>query len=122
VLVALVVMLVVERRRDLRRALGAGALLIGCLAASFTGSLLPWDQLALWAVTVGTNMTGYEPLRAGDVRFVLMDGRELSPSWLLSWLAVHVSIGTAAMLGAIGLVAAWRRRRNQTPPSSPNGQ
>ena len=31
------------------------------LLLSFTGYLLPWDQLALWAVTVGTNMMGYTP-------------------------------------------------------------
>ena len=31
------------------------------LLLSFTGYLLPWDQLALWAVTVGTNMIGYTP-------------------------------------------------------------
>ena len=32
------------------------------LLLSFTGYLLPWDQLALWAVTVGTNMMGYTPV------------------------------------------------------------
>ena len=32
------------------------------LLLSFTGYLLPWDQLALWAVTVGTNMIGYTPV------------------------------------------------------------
>ena len=31
-------------------------LLFLTLLLSFTGYLLPWDQLALWAVTVGTNM------------------------------------------------------------------
>jgi quinol-cytochrome oxidoreductase complex cytochrome b subunit len=34
------------------------------LLLSFTGYLLPWDQLALWAVTVGTNMMGYTPCSA----------------------------------------------------------
>ncbi len=32
------------------------------LLLSFTGYLLPWDQLALWAVAVGTNMMGYTPV------------------------------------------------------------
>ena len=31
-------------------------------APVFTGYLLPWDQLALWAVTVGTNMAGFVPV------------------------------------------------------------
>ena len=35
------------------------------LLLSFTGYLLPWDQLALWAVTVGTNMMGYTPVFGG---------------------------------------------------------
>ena len=40
------------------------------LLLSFTGYLLPWDQLALWAVTVGTNMMGYTPVfgNAGALR------------------------------------------------------
>ena len=37
-------------------------LLMLTLLLSFTGYLLPWDQLALWAVTVGTNMMGYTPV------------------------------------------------------------
>ncbi len=42
------------------------------LLLSFTGYLLPWDQLALWAVTVGTNMMGYTPVFGNEVRFVLL--------------------------------------------------
>src|SRR6476619_6387194 len=37
-------------------------LLLLTLLLSFTGYLLPWDQLSLWAVTVGTNMIGYSPV------------------------------------------------------------
>src|SRR6476619_3763285 len=36
------------------------------LLLSFTGYLLPWDQLSLWAVTVGTNMATYAPLIPGE--------------------------------------------------------
>ena len=42
------------------------------LLLSFTGYLLPWDQLALWAVTVGTNMMGYTPVFGDQVRFLLL--------------------------------------------------
>ena len=38
------------------------------LLLSFTGYLLPWDQLAMWAVAVGTNMMGYTPVFGGDVQ------------------------------------------------------
>ena len=47
------------------------------LLLSFTGYLLPWDQLSLWAVTVGTNMMGYTPVFGDQVRFVLLGGREI---------------------------------------------
>jgi len=47
------------------------------LLLSFTGYLLPWDQLALWAVTVGTNMIGYTPVFGSQVRFVLLGGAEI---------------------------------------------
>ena len=47
------------------------------LLLSFTGYLLPWDQLALWAVTVGTNMMGYTPVFGQQVRFVENENRVL---------------------------------------------
>ena len=52
------------------------------LLLSFTGYLLPWDQLALWAVTVGTNMIGYSPVVGSQVRFVLLGGVEIGPPTL----------------------------------------
>ena len=52
-------------------------LLVFTMLLSFTGYLLPWDQLALWAVTVGTNMMGYTPVFGSQVRFVLLGGVEI---------------------------------------------
>ena len=60
------------------------------LLLSFTGYLLPWDQLALWAVTVGTNMIGYSPVIGSQVRFVLLGGTEIGPETLLRWYVLHV--------------------------------
>ena len=37
------------------------ALFLLTLLSSFTGYLLPWDQLAFWAITVGTSIAGYAP-------------------------------------------------------------
>ena len=42
-------------------------LLLTTLALSFTGYLLPWDQLAFWAITVGTNIAGYVPVLGDGV-------------------------------------------------------
>ena len=60
------------------------------LLLSFTGYLLPWDQLALWAVTVGTNMMGYTPVFGDQVRFVLLGGVEIGTDTLLRWYVLHV--------------------------------
>src|SRR3989337_1340487 len=46
---------------------GVGVLLLSLtLFLSFTGYLLPWDQLAIWAVTVGTNMAGATPFLGAE--------------------------------------------------------
>src|SRR5947207_15809284 len=60
------------------------------LLLSFTGYLLPWDQLSLWAVTVGTNMMGYTPVFGSQVRFVLLGGVEIGSDTLLRWYVLHV--------------------------------
>jgi quinol-cytochrome oxidoreductase complex cytochrome b subunit len=60
------------------------------LLLSFTGYLLPWDQLALWAVTVGTNMMGFTPVFGNQVRFVLLGGSEIGTDTLLRWYVLHV--------------------------------
>jgi quinol-cytochrome oxidoreductase complex cytochrome b subunit len=65
-------------------------LLMLTLLLSFTGYLLPWDQLALWAVTVGTNMMGFTPVFGQEVRFVLLGGAEIGSETLLRWYVLHV--------------------------------
>jgi len=50
-----------KRPREFNWVVGV-VLLILTLGASFTGYLLPWDQLAFWAITVGTRVAAYEPL------------------------------------------------------------
>lgn len=56
------------------------------------GSAIAWDQLALWAVTVGTNMTGYVPVANDEVRFVLVDGVEVSRGTILTLLVLHAVV------------------------------
>jgi quinol-cytochrome oxidoreductase complex cytochrome b subunit len=60
------------------------------LLLSFTGYLLPWDQLALWAVTVGTNIAGYSPVVRKNFAFVLLGGVEITGTTLLRWYVLHV--------------------------------
>ena len=65
-------------------------LLLLTLLLSFTGYLLPWDQLALWAVTVGTNMAGFVPVFGPQVKFVLLGAAEVSADTILRWYVLHV--------------------------------
>ena len=49
-----------KKPREFNWVLGVVLLLV-TLFLSFTGYLLPWDQLAFWAITVGTSIAGYAP-------------------------------------------------------------
>ena len=90
-----------------------GAFVVG-LGASFTGYLLPWDQLALRAVTVGTNMMGFRPVLSGaPVQFVLVGGSAVSLPTFRHWFYVH-TMALPLLAVALG-VAIFRRlgRRNE---------
>ncbi len=65
-------------------------LLLLTLLLSFSGYLLPWDQLALWAVTVGTNMAGFVPVVGDQVKFALLAGPEVTAATLLRFYVLHV--------------------------------
>ena len=54
-------------------------LLFLTIMLSFTGYLLPWDQIAYWAITIGTNMGGYAPLFNTPVSRILLGGVEVGP-------------------------------------------
>ena len=82
--------------------------------ASITGYLLPWDQIALWAVTVRTNMDGYDWLSGPDrhaVRFVLLGGAEIGPGTLRLWLMVHLGLGALVTAATLWSRVGARRRR-----------
>lgn len=67
-------------------------LLLLTLALSYTGYLLPWDQLAFWAVTVGTNIMSTAPLIGNQVRFVTLGGNIVGENTLLRFYVLHVVI------------------------------
>jgi quinol-cytochrome oxidoreductase complex cytochrome b subunit len=68
------------------------------LFANFTGYLLPWDQLAYWAVTIFTNMTAYVPVIGGWLIETLRGGMEVGPSTLENFFALHVGILPAGLI------------------------
>jgi quinol-cytochrome oxidoreductase complex cytochrome b subunit len=64
-------------------------LLIVTLFLSYTGYLLPWDQLAFWAITVGTNIISAMPILGKNVRFELLGGNIVAENALLRFYVLH---------------------------------
>jgi cytochrome b6 len=67
-------------------------LLLLTLFLSYTGYLLPWDQLAFWAITVGTNIIGYTPWVGHWIRFLLLGGNIIGENALLRFYVLHCVI------------------------------
>lgn len=81
------------------------------LGLSFTGYLLPWDQLAYWAITVGTNIASYAPIVGTKVKFLLLGGNVVGGSALLRFYVLHVMVLPVAALLLIA-VHLWRVRKD----------
>ncbi len=106
-------------------------LLVLTLLLSFTGYLLPWAQLARWAVTVGTNMARATPflghegpgaslLKVGeislvhagnDARFALLAGRFVGAGALLRFYVLHC-VGIPVVAIILMAVHFWRIRKD----------
>jgi quinol-cytochrome oxidoreductase complex cytochrome b subunit len=106
-------------------------LLVLTLLLSFTGYLLPWDQLAIWAITVGSNMARATPFagtegpgaallklgdiplvnNASDARFALLGGRFVGESALLRFYVLHC-VGLPLVAGFLMAIHFWRIRRD----------
>ena len=78
---------------------------------SFTGYLLPWDQLAYWAITVGTNIAGYVPVFGAQVRNVLLGGPDVGGAALLRFYVLHIYFMPALIVLLIG-IHIWRVRKD----------
>ncbi|BDG02351.1 cytochrome b N-terminal domain-containing protein [Anaeromyxobacter oryzae] len=74
------------------------ALLLLVVASAFTGYLLPWDQLAYWAVTISTGMLQYVPLAGGVLLRAARGGPDIGPATLARFFVLHVAILPLAML------------------------
>jgi quinol-cytochrome oxidoreductase complex cytochrome b subunit len=74
------------------------ALLLLVLASAFTGYLLPWDQLAFWAVTIATGMLEYVPVVGGALLRAARGGTEIGPATLARFFVLHVALLPVAML------------------------
>lgn len=78
-------------------------LLLLTFGFGFTGYLLPWDEKAYWATTVGTNMAGTMPVIGGFVLRVLRGGSDLGAVTLARFFAFHVLLLPALITILIGV-------------------
>jgi ubiquinol-cytochrome c reductase cytochrome b subunit len=68
-----------------------GVILLGItLILSFSGYLLPWDQLAYWAVTIGTSMAEAAPIFGEQVNLLLRGAPDIGAGGLLRFYLLHV--------------------------------
>ncbi len=78
-------------------------LLVVVIGFGFTGYLLPWDQKAYWATTVGTSIAGTPPVIGDWILLVIRGGEELSAITLARFFGVHVWVLPAALLTLIAI-------------------
>lgn len=77
------------------------ALLLLTLGFGFTGYLLPWDERAFWATTVGTQIAGSVPLIGNYIQDFLRGGPDLSDLTLSRFFDVHVLVLPVLLIGAL---------------------
>ena len=88
--------------RELTWLIGVG-LLLCTLGMGFTGYLLPWNQKAYWATTVGTSIAGSVPWIGPFILKVLRGGPELSALTLNRFFAAHIWMLPAVLAGLMGV-------------------
>jgi quinol-cytochrome oxidoreductase complex cytochrome b subunit len=86
-------------------------LLLMTIALSFTGYLLPWDQISYWAITIGLNMASYTPVINVPIQNLIFGGLEVGQNTLLRFYVLHIMV--LPLVAAILLaVHFWRIRKD----------
>jgi quinol-cytochrome oxidoreductase complex cytochrome b subunit len=96
--------------RELNWLIGIAMLLL-TLGANFTGYLLPWDQLAFWAITVGTSIVNYVPFIGNWLGQLILGGPEVGAKTLLNFYAMHISLIPLSIFGLM-MYHFWRVRKD----------
>jgi cytochrome b6 len=86
-------------------------LILLTLFLSYTGYLLPWDQLAFWAITVGSNILSAVPLMGSKIRFLMLGGNTVNANALLRFYVLHCVV--LPLVAAVFMaVHFWRIRKD----------
>lgn len=88
--------------REITWVTGVGLLLL-TLGMGFTGYLLPWNQRAFWATTVGTSITETIPFIGSFINSALRGGTELTTLTLVRFFSAHIWILPALIVALVGI-------------------
>ena len=102
-----------RRPREFNWVIGVVLLLI-TLFLSYTGYLLPWDQLAYWAITVGSNIASAVPVFGTKVRFPDAGRTFRECERLAAFYVLHCMILPLTALFFIA-IHFWRIRKDGGP-------
>lgn len=87
-------------------------LLVMTILLSYTGYLLPWDQLSFWGISVGTNMVRAVPFELGEkISFLLLGGNIVGENALIRFYVLHCFIIPVAAVVLVG-IHFWRVRKD----------
>ena len=99
-----------KKPRQLNWVIGVLLLLL-TLLLSFTGYLLPWDQLAFWAITVGASMGAYTPWLGPKLKELLLGGTQVGDAALIRFYVLHCIVLPVAMV-LLTMLHFWRIRKD----------
>ncbi|MBI2831861.1 MAG: cytochrome b N-terminal domain-containing protein [Chloroflexi bacterium] len=99
-----------KKPREFNWALGV-ILWVVTLLLSFTGYLLPYDQLAYWAITIASNIAGFVPLIGEQFKFFLLGANSIGQEALQRFYALHIFLLPFVITALIG-VHFWRIRKD----------
>lgn len=121
VAVALVVLAILRRAAAGARGIVAAVGVLASVGAAYVvGRLLPWDQVALWAVTTKREMRRGVDLTFDDrIKYLIVRGREVAVDSYHRWAYAHLVLGA---LVVVALVMVWLRARGRDvspPPPTP---
>lgn len=86
-----------KKPREITWMVGMGLLFV-TLGFGFTGYLLPWDQRAFWATTVGTEIAGSVPVVGNFIKELMRGGADVSASTLSRFFGVHMLVLPATLV------------------------
>jgi len=78
-------------------------LLLVVIGFGFTGYLLPWDQKAYWATTVGTRIAGTPPIVGDYLLRIMRGGADLSAVTLARFFGAHIWVLPATLALLVGV-------------------